>query len=102
MSCSNCCDEGKCIKDKCVSCCVCNKVLRPNETCCLLRRKILVVIAKVFTEEACGVPESEMAEVIRWDLDVPSGKPVIGFRFCPWCGQKRKGEVRITDVTNGD
>lgn len=69
-------------------------------TCCLLRRKILVAIEAVLDEEACGVPDTELADVLRFDLGEPTGKPVIGFLYCPWCGKPRQldGETRITDI----
>ena len=70
------------------------------QTCCPLRRKVLVGILKVLSEEECGVPESELADVMRFDLESPSGKPVLAFRFCPWCGAPRDpgGETRIVDI----
>lgn len=72
-------------------------------TCCLLRRKILVGILRVLSEEECGVPESELADVLRFDLASPQGRPVLAFRFCPWCGKERDlaGETRIVDVAFG-
>lgn len=57
-------------------------------------------ILRVLSEEECGVPESELADVVRFDLSAPSGKPVISFRFCPWCGTPRDPtqETRIVDI----
>jgi len=78
----------------------------PDEmpTCCNLRRKIVVAVIAVLPEEQCGISEAEMADVIEWGIEAPSGKPVVAFRFCPWCGQARKDgdEVRITDIGNID
>lgn len=70
-----------------------------GEPCCKLRLKLVCGIIQILTEEQCGVPESEIADVLRFDLEVPSGKPVVGFRFCPWCGKRiDDGPVRITDI----
>lgn len=69
-------------------------------TCCAMRRKVVVGILGVLPEAQCGVPDSELADFMRFDLEAPGGKPVIAFRFCPWCGAPRApdGEVRIVDV----
>ena len=69
-------------------------------SCCLLRRKILVGILRVLSEDECGVPDSELADVLRFDLASADGKPVLGFMFCPWCGQPRdqQGETRIVSL----
>lgn len=70
------------------------------KSCCPIRRKVLVGILSVLPEEACGVPDSELADVVRFDLQSGSGRPVIAFRFCPWCGKSRgpEDELRIVDV----
>lgn len=69
-------------------------------TCCPIRRKVVVGILSVLPEEACGVPDSELADVIRFDLASPAGRPVIAFRYCPWCGKPRgaEDELRIVDI----
>ena len=73
----------------------------PPGTCCALRRKLLVGILRVLTEEECGVGDAELADVMRFDLSSPTGKPVIAFRYCPWCGKPRdeRGETRIVDIS---
>jgi len=73
-----------------------------RETCCVYRRKIMVSIAAVLPEAACGVSDSHLADLLRFDLDSPTGHPVLAFRFCPWCGKARDldGETRITDVVS--
>lgn len=70
------------------------------KTCCPIRRKVVVGILSVLPEEACGVPDSELADVVRFDLQSSAGRPVIAFRFCPWCGAPRgpDDELRIVDV----
>lgn len=65
-----------------------------------MRRKVVVGILGVLQEQQCGVPDSELADFMRFDLQTPDGKPVLAFRFCPWCGAPRDpaAEVRIVDV----
>jgi hypothetical protein len=76
----------------------------PPETCCPLRRKLLVGILRVLSEDECGVGDSDLVDVMRFDLTSPTGKPVIAFRFCPWCGKPRDphGETRIVDIGPAD
>ena len=72
----------------------------PPSTCCSMRRKVVVGILGVLPEEQCGVSDTELADFMRFDLNTPDNKPVLAFRFCPWCGAARApdGEVRIVDV----
>lgn len=69
-------------------------------TCCPMRRKVVVGILAVLPETQCGVGDSELADFLRFDLETPGGKPVLAFRFCPWCGAARApdAETRIVDV----
>lgn len=69
-------------------------------TCCPMRRKVVVGIIGVLPEDKSGVADSELADFMRFDLQGPDGKPVLAFRFCPWCGAARMpdAEVRIVDV----
>jgi len=68
-------------------------------TCCALRRKIVVGVLAVLNEEQCGVSDVELADVIVHGMNAPSGKPVIAFLYCPWCGKRRgpNDEVRVID-----
>lgn len=68
------------------------------QTCCLVRRKIVVGIIAVLPEDLCGVPDTELADVLRFDIESPCGKPVLSFLYCPWCGKPRRpgDEYRIT------
>ena len=68
-----------------------------------MRRKVVVGILGVLPEAQSGVPDSELADFMRFDLQTPDGKPVLAFRFCPWCGAARTpdAEVRIVDVRMG-
>lgn len=79
----------------------------PPVSCCPYRRKIVLFLGPILPEEVCGVSDSALAEIMRFDLDGPprtdgraGTKGVIGFRFCPWCGKALtdKSEVRITAV----
>ena len=69
-------------------------------TCCPMRRKVVVGIIGVLPEDKSGVADSELADFMRFDLQGADGKPVLAFRFCPWCGAARApdAEVRIVDV----
>jgi len=70
------------------------------ETCCVYRRKVVVSVVAVLSEMQCGVPDSALADLLRWDLEADSGKPVLAVRFCPWCGTPHgpNSEVRISDL----
>jgi hypothetical protein len=69
-------------------------------TCCPMRRKVVVGILGVLPEQQCGVGDAELADFLRFDLQTPDGKPVLAFRYCPWCGAARgpDTEFRIVDV----
>lgn|GEM_PF-3308088 len=69
-------------------------------TCCRIRRKVVVGIIAVLPEDQCGVSDAELADVLDFKVKARSGKPVIAFRFCPWCGTpfKEGSERRITDA----
>ena len=78
-----------------------------GESCCPWRRKITLFLGPILPEEACGVSDSVLADVMRFDLDGPprtdgqaGTKGVIGFRFCPWCGKRftSASEVRLSIV----
>jgi hypothetical protein len=72
----------------------------PPRTCCPMRRKVVVGILGVLPEQQCGVGDAELADFLRFDLQTPDGKPVLAFRYCPWCGAARgpDTEFRIVDV----
>lgn len=78
---------------------------KPPTTCCEMRRKAVVFLGPVLPEEVCGIPDSILADFMRFDIDAPVGpdgkqKPVIGFRFCPWCGKlyTANSETRLTAI----
>ena len=69
-----------------------------KETCCQMRRKVVVGILAVVPEETCGISDIDMGPFIRFDIKSPTGSPVIAFLYCPWCGKQRgeNTEARIT------
>lgn len=69
-----------------------------KKTCCLMRRKILIGIIAVLTEEQCGVSDAQLADVVDWGKATPSGKPVIAVKFCPWCGTPRTDDIEAVIV----
>jgi hypothetical protein len=71
---------------------------QPEPSCCPARKKIVLTIVAILPEADCGVPDTELIDVMRFDVQAPDGKPVIGFRFCPWCGKARaaNSEMRLT------
>lgn len=72
--------------------------------CCDMHKKVGLRIDKVFSEEACGVPDSVMADYHNFDYQSDSGLPVaaaLSFKFCPWCGEDRVDadpDRRVTEV----
>ena len=72
-----------------------------RRSCCVLRQKIVVGIVSILSEAECGISDAELSDVMLFDLQNPSGKLLIGFKFCPWCGAYRdlNGEFRITEGT---
>jgi hypothetical protein len=71
--------------------------------CCIMRRKIALGIAKVYSQEECGVSDSEMAEFHDFGYRSTSELPVaaaLSIRFCPWCGTKRNSDStrRVVEV----
>lgn len=69
-----------------------------SETCCPLRRKLVMGILLILTEEACGVSDTELMDVTVFDPEGLQG-PTVHLRFCPWCGKPRVpgSETRITE-----
>lgn len=82
----------------------------PNEqksVCCDMRSKIGLGIAKVFSEDECGVSDSTMVDYHDFSYESPSHLPVaisLSLRFCPWCGIARKEDDhrRTIEVIRSD
>ena len=85
------CPEGPCP--------VCSETKPPPASCCPYRRKIVMGVLAVLTEEQCGVPDSFLADLVNFNIEAPTGHPVIAVQYCPWCGKKRLpgDETRVTD-----
>ena len=71
--------------------------------CCDMKRKVAIGIAKVFTQEECGLQDTVLADFHDFEYESPSKFPVaaaLTIRFCPWCGTKRKCEDirRTTEI----
>ena len=45
--------------------------------------------------EMCNIPDSVVADFMTWDKS-EKGRPVVTFKFCPWCGAPwaRTGEIQ--------
>jgi hypothetical protein len=75
-----------------------------KKSCCDMRRKIAIGIAKVFSEDECGIPDSAMLDFHNFNYSSPTKLPVavaLAFKFCPWCGARRDNsnmERRATEV----
>lgn len=63
-----------------------------------MRKKIALGILGVLSEEACGVPDSDLADFMSFDKSGPKGEPVLQLRYCPWCSFPITKEERITHV----
>jgi len=68
-----------------------------------MRSKVSLGIAKVYSEEDSGVPDSVLVDFHNFDYVSESKLPVaaaLTIRFCPWCGAERQAgdEKRTTEV----
>lgn len=77
-----------------------------KKVCCGMRKKIVVGIAGILSEEQCGVPDSVMVDYHDFDYQSDSGVPVslaLKFAFCPWCGTQLGADQarRTTEVIRG-
>lgn len=65
--------------------------------CCDMHKKIALQIAKVYTEEECGVSDTVMTDYHDFGYESKTNLPVaasLSFRFCPWCGTPRDDNDR--------
>lgn len=65
--------------------------------CCSMRKKIALTPYSL-PEEVCGVSDAEVADFLIFDMKSPNGRPVLTFRFCPWCGKPWKVSGQIHEV----
>lgn len=77
------------------------------DVCCPMRIKVIVAVIGSVSQERCGIPDSEMAPFIRFDMQAPArpdGQPnkkaVIQFKYCPWCGKAYppNARLRVVDI----
>jgi hypothetical protein len=61
-------------------------------------RKKIVLTPYSLPEDACGVSDVEVADFLIFDVKSPNGRPVLTFRFCPWCGKPWKVTGQIHEV----
>lgn len=71
------------------------------EVCCDMRKKVSL-LPVVYSEKACGVSDSVLADFLLFDEVVKrqnhdgteSEVPIMIFQFCPWCGSpfRRQGK----------
>lgn len=70
-----------------------------KKTCCQMRLKVSLCVARVHPEPECGVPDSILADYHDFSYQSPTSLPVsaaLSFNFCPWCGTDRRS-VRDED-----
>ena len=72
----------------------------PKKSCCEARRKVVVAVAKILPVEVCGIHDAVLADFLDHEENSPGGKPILRFRFCPWCGQERgpNRETRVVET----
>ena len=60
-----------------------------------MRSKVGLGIAKVFSEEECGLPDTVMLDYHDFSYTSSSQLPVaaaLSLKFCPWCGTERRDD----------
>lgn len=72
-----------------------------KETPCLMRRKIALV-PSVLPADLCGVSDVVLSDFMHFDKVTPTGKKVLSFKFCPWCGKPYHWQGRTFEWTGGD
>lgn len=66
---------------------------RNKPTCCEMRLKVSLGIARVHPEDECGISDSVMVDFHDFDYRSNSSLPVssaLTFKYCPWCGADRR------------
>jgi hypothetical protein len=73
-----------------------------------MRIKVPLAAMPYLSEAECGIPDSILADFMRFDLVAPPGPDgkrhaVISIAFCPWCGKRREygTDTRVTDIHHG-
>lgn len=65
---------------------------KPEEFCCKLREFFLVGIVACRSDVPTPV---EAADFVDFEKKTPDGKTIINLRFCPFCGKKPTGPLRV-------
>ena len=73
----------------------------PNnlDKCCDMRTKVQLAIARVLSEEECGIPDTVMADFHDFSYQSPTNLPVAAAlvtQYCAWCGAKRRPNEKRT------
>ena len=74
-----------------------------NKHCCPMKEKVILGIAKVLSEEECGIPDSALVDYHDFEYESPTKLPIsaaLTTRFCSWCGAEKNldDKRRITEV----
>lgn len=63
-----------------------------RKSCCEMHQKVALGIARVYSEQECGVADSVLVDYHDFGYQSATGAPVaaaLSFMFCPWCGAER-------------
>jgi len=68
-----------------------------------MRAKVIIGIARVLSEEECGISDSVLVDFHDFSYESPTKLPVasaLTTRYCAWCGKKRDpdDERKTTEV----
>ncbi len=77
--------------------------IEENKPCCEMHVKVSLGIAKIYSEEECGIHDSMLADFHIFDYRSESELPVaaaLRTKFCAWCGAQKKDDDkrRVTEV----
>lgn len=62
----------------------------PLNKCCPVRQKVALKLDKVLHVDFCGVPDTELLSVLRFNPNEKNTTPTLCFNYCPWCGEALK------------
>jgi len=62
----------------------------PLNKCCPIRQKVVLALDKVLHADFCGVPDTELLSVLRFNPNEKNTTPTLCFNYCPWCGEALK------------
>ena len=67
-----------------------NTVIKPY--CCEMRRRFIIGI--VAEDKNVPTPYA-VCDFLDYKIKSPDGRPVIRIRYCPFCGEEIKGDLRL-------